>query len=102
MSSSASRAWMISGRPVSCAASIWMRRLVCWIGLAVGGVVVVEAGLADADQAWVAGEGDQFLDRGQGFFGGAHRVGAGGVEDAADAPRRWRGPGVRGAGGCRS
>ncbi len=71
-------------------------------GLALGGVVVVEAGFADADELRVAGEGDKLVHRGQRFFGGAHRVGAGGVEDARHAPRRWRGRGVRGAGGCRS
>ena len=91
MSSSASRAWMMSGRPVSCAAAMWMRRLVCWIGLRFGGVVVVEAGFADARRicGWRA-RATSCIDRGQRFFGGAHRVGAGGVEDARHAPRRWR------------
>jgi hypothetical protein len=50
MSASASRAWMISGRPVRRAASMWRRRLSCCARGALGGVVVVEPGLADAHQ----------------------------------------------------
>ena len=50
MSASASRAWMISGRPV-CARGLDMdAQACCCTAAALGGVVVVEPGLADADE----------------------------------------------------
>ena len=64
-------------------------------GLGVGGVVVVEPGLADADEFRVRGQRHQLVDRGHRFFGGAHRVGAGGPEDRRHGPRRWRAPAAR-------
>jgi hypothetical protein len=51
-------------------------------GFRIRRVVVVEAGLADADKARVAGEGRQVRRRStSGSSCGAHRVDAGGVED---------------------
>ena len=49
--------------------------------LAVGGVVIIQPGFADADEFGMRGQADQFIDAGQGFVGGAHRMRAGGVED---------------------
>ena len=42
--------------------------------------MVVEPCLADADKAGVAGQGDQVLDGGKGFFSGTHRMGARSIE----------------------
>ena len=50
-------------------------------GGARGGVVVVEAGLADADELRVPGEGGELVEPRHRLLGGVHRVGAGGPED---------------------
>jgi hypothetical protein len=49
---------------------------------AIGGVVIVEARLSQADEFGVFGVGHQLLDGDSRVFGGAHRVDACGVEDA--------------------
>ena len=51
-------------------------------GPGVGGVMVVQPGFPDADEPGVPRQGDKLVHRCHGFFRRAHRVGAGGVEDA--------------------
>jgi hypothetical protein len=56
MSASASRAWMMSGRPVPRGLDVQAQALLLH-RLRVGGIVVVEPGLADAHELRMAGEG---------------------------------------------
>ena len=48
---------------------------------AFGGIVVIQPGLADADEFRMRGKGHQLVNAGQGFFGGLHWMCARGVKD---------------------
>ena len=102
MSASASRAWMMSGRPVCRAASIWTRRLSCWAAALSARVVVVEPGLADADELRVPRRGRPAR---RPSPSAPRRRASGGCRrrrTRPGAPRRWRGPWAPRGAGCRS
>ena len=90
MSSSASRAWMTSGRPLSRAAAICVRNtLRLHVARAVV-VVVVEPGLADRDAARMTRQRDDLGCRHVRLLGGVVGMGADGAEHARRAPRPGR------------
>ena len=87
MSSSASRAWMASGRPARRAARIWARKFSCCTSRGRAVVEVVQAGLADADDPGMAGHGGDVLRRRDRRFGGVVRMDADGAPEVRAAPR---------------
>ena len=66
---------------VACGGDMDAQRLLL-NGGSIGGVVVIEAGFADGDEFRMPRERYQLVNGDKRFFGGAHRVGACGVEDA--------------------
>ena len=85
VSSSASRVWTISGRPVARAAAMWVRKLAACRSRGAEVVEIVEAALADRDHARVGGELDQRCRIVEAFLAGLVRVDADGAEDLGPA-----------------
>ena len=99
MSSSASRAWISSGRPVSRAAAMWRRKpSACASGVML--VVVVEARLADGDHLRMRGQAHDLLERDVELLVRVVRMRA---DRAVDVGVRLRdGEQLRRSGGCAS